>query len=47
MDLALQLVIEMNQWIWSRFKDDLRDATPEEIELCEQSQLPCSSQYGK
>jgi hypothetical protein len=23
MDHALQLVIEMNQWIWSRFKDDL------------------------
>jgi len=32
MDLALQLVIEMNQWIWSRFKDDLRDVTPEEID---------------
>jgi len=32
MDLALQLVIEMNQWIWSRFKDDLKDATPEEID---------------
>lgn len=32
MNLALQLVIEMNQWIWSRFKDDLRDATPEEID---------------
>jgi hypothetical protein len=22
MDQALQLLIEMNQWIWSRFKDD-------------------------
>ncbi len=32
MDQALQLVIEMNQWIWSRFKDDLKDATPEEID---------------
>jgi len=32
MDLALQLVVEMNQWIWSRFKDDLKDATPEEID---------------
>jgi len=32
MDLALQLIIEMNQWIWSRFKDDLKDATPEEID---------------
>ena len=32
MDQALQLVIEMNQWIWSRFKDDLKDATPEEVD---------------
>jgi hypothetical protein len=32
MDQALQLVIEMNQRIWSRFKDDLQDATPEEID---------------
>jgi hypothetical protein len=31
-DLALQLVIEMNQWIWSRFNDDLKDATLEEID---------------
>jgi len=32
MDRALQLVIEMNQWIWSRFKDDLKDSTPEEVD---------------
>jgi hypothetical protein len=32
MDQALQLVIEMNQWIWSRFKNDLKDATPEEVD---------------
>jgi hypothetical protein len=32
MDQALQLVIEMNQWMWSRFKDDLKDATPEEVD---------------
>jgi len=32
MDLALQFVIEMNPWVWSRFKDDLEDATPEEID---------------
>jgi hypothetical protein len=32
MDRALQLVIEMNQWIWSRFKDDLKDATSEEVD---------------
>jgi hypothetical protein len=32
MDEALQLVIEMNEWTWKRFKDDLRDVTPEEID---------------
>src|SRR5262249_4817320 len=32
MDQSLQLIVEMNQWIWSRFKDDLKDATPEEID---------------
>jgi hypothetical protein len=32
MDKALQLVIEMNQWIWSRFKNDLKDATSEEVD---------------
>jgi hypothetical protein len=31
MDEALQLVIEMNEWTWTRFKDDLNDITPEEI----------------
>jgi hypothetical protein len=30
MDEALQLVIEMNEWTWKRFKDDLKDVTPEE-----------------
>src|SRR5262245_58609373 len=32
MDQTLQLVIEMNQWIWSRIKDDLKDVTPEEVD---------------
>jgi hypothetical protein len=32
MDEALQLVIEMNEWTWKRFKDDLKDVTPEEID---------------
>jgi len=32
MDDALQLVIEMNEWIWSRFKGDLKDVTPEEAD---------------
>jgi hypothetical protein len=32
MDQAVQLVVEMNQWIWSRFKGDLRDVTPDEID---------------
>jgi hypothetical protein len=32
MDEALQLVIEMNEWTWKRFKDDLTDVTPEEID---------------
>jgi hypothetical protein len=32
MDEALQLVIEMNEWTWKRFKDDLQDVTPEEID---------------
>ena len=32
MDEALQLVIEMNEWTWSRFKADLNDLTPEEID---------------
>jgi DinB superfamily len=32
MDEALQLVIEMNEWAWKRFKDDLNDVTPEEID---------------
>jgi hypothetical protein len=31
MDVALQLVVEMNEWTWKRFKDDLKDVTPEEI----------------
>jgi hypothetical protein len=31
MDEALQLVIEMNELTWKRFKDDLKDVTPEEI----------------
>jgi hypothetical protein len=32
MDEALQLVIEMNEWTWKRFKADLQDVTPEEID---------------
>ena len=32
MDEALQLVLEMNEWTWNRFKADLSDITPEEIE---------------
>jgi hypothetical protein len=32
MDDAFQLVIEMNEWTWRRFKDDLNDVTPEEID---------------
>ena len=32
MDEALQLVIEMNEWTWKRFKDDLKDVTPEEVD---------------
>jgi len=32
MDEALQLVIEMNEWTWKRFTDDLQDVTPEEID---------------
>jgi Protein of unknown function (DUF664) len=32
MDEALQLVIEMNESIWKRFKADLTDVTPEEID---------------
>jgi hypothetical protein len=32
MDEALQLVIEMNEWTWKRFKADLQDLTPEEID---------------
>jgi Protein of unknown function (DUF664) len=31
MDEALQLVIEMNEWTWKRFKDDLEEVTPEEV----------------
>lgn len=31
MDHALELVIEMNEWTWNHFKDDLKDATPEEL----------------
>src|ERR687892_243926 len=31
MDEALELVIEMNEWTWKRFKDDLTDITLEEI----------------
>jgi hypothetical protein len=30
-DEALELVIEMNEWTWKRFKDDLTDITLEEI----------------
>jgi hypothetical protein len=30
MDGALQLVIEMHEWTWQRFKADLTDVTPEE-----------------
>jgi hypothetical protein len=32
MDEGLQLVIEMNEWTWKRFKDDLKDVTAEEID---------------
>ena len=32
MDEALQLAIEMNEWTWKRFKEDLTDVTPEEID---------------
>jgi hypothetical protein len=32
MDKALQLVVEMNEQIWQRFKDELSDVTPEEID---------------
>ena len=32
MDEALQLVIEMNEWIWKRFKADLQEMTSEEID---------------
>lgn len=32
MDEALNLVIEMNESTWQRFKDDLRDIAPEEID---------------
>ena len=32
MDEALRLVIEMNERTWKRFKDDLKDVTPEEID---------------
>jgi Protein of unknown function (DUF664) len=32
MDEALELVIEMNEWTWKRFKADLQDMTPEEID---------------
>ena len=31
MDEALELVIEMNEWTWKRFKDDLTDITLGEI----------------
>ena len=31
MDEALRLVIEMNEQTWKRFKDELGDVTPEEI----------------
>ncbi len=30
MDEALQPVIDMNEWAWRHFKDDLKDMTPEE-----------------
>jgi hypothetical protein len=32
MDEALRLVVEMNEWTWKRFKDDLKDVTAEEID---------------
>jgi hypothetical protein len=32
MDEALRLVIEMNEWTWERFKADLQDVTPEELD---------------
>ena len=32
MDEALQLVIEMNEWTWKRFKADLQDMASEEID---------------
>jgi hypothetical protein len=32
MDEALRLVVEMNEWTWKRFKDDLNGVTPEEID---------------
>ena len=33
MGQGVQLVVEMNRWAWSRFKDALQDATPEEIRV--------------
>jgi hypothetical protein len=32
MDEARQLVIEMNEWTWNRFKDGLTALTQEEID---------------
>ena len=32
MDEAFELVIEMNEWTWKRFKDDLQEMTPEEVD---------------
>src|SRR5215813_590835 len=32
MDDALEVVIELNEYIWSSFKSDLSDVTPEEVD---------------
>lgn len=38
MDEALQLVIEMNEWVWKRFRNDLNEVTPEEMDWRPQPQ---------
>jgi DinB superfamily len=38
MDETLQLVIEMNEWVWKRFKDDLGGTSPAEIDWRPQPQ---------
>ena len=32
MDQAIAPLVEMYEWIWTRFKDDLKDLTPDEID---------------